>query len=406
MSAPISVEDALARIGAHSLPRETETIPVTAAAGRRLAAPVIAGLTQPPAAVSAMDGYAVRFADVQAPGARLKVIGTAPAGQPFDGKVGPGEAVRIFTGGQLPDGSDHIVIQEDTSRDGEAVLCQSAYTAPQFVRAAGIDFRKDEILIPAGKILSPAMLSLAAAANAATVEVERRLRIGILANGNELRPTGSVLAPGQIVNSNPAGLGALVAEWGGTPVDLGIAADSVESILDKIQHADIDIFLPVGGASVGDHDHMQTAFSQAGFEPVFSKIAVKPGKPTWFSRRNNQLALGLPGNPASALVCAHLFLKPLLTREFGLPVYPAVLTASLGANGSREQFLRASVHVSSDGTLCTAPLPNQDSSLLKPFLTANALIRRTAGAAEERAGARVQIILTAALNNTPAGPGT
>lgn len=397
MSHPIPVEEALFLLQAHALDLLAEKVPVAEAAGRRLAQPVTARLTHPPAAVSAMDGYAVRLADVRSPGAKLTVVGTAPAGAPFVDHLKPGQAVRIFTGGHLPAGADHIVIQEDTRPEGDQVYCINGYEAPAFVRAAGIDFTLGERLIDAGAVLTPAAVALAAAANHGHLSVIRRPRVGILANGDELRPPGSDLLPGQVVNANADGLGALVAAWGGEPVDLGIASDSTASILERIQSADIDLFLPVGGASVGDHDHMRAAFKADGFQPVFEKVAIKPGKPTWFSRRDGQRVLGLPGNPASAFVCAHLFLKPLLTGTFTLPTHSAILATPLAANGNREQFLRARVNFSQQGQLIAEAAPDQDSSLLKPLLTSNGLIRRKALAAAEPAGASLPILLIGPL---------
>ena len=397
MSRLVSVEDALGLLKAHALDLPVQKVTVADCAGRRLAETAIARLTQPPAAVSAMDGYAVRLADVRAPGARLTVIGAAPAGAPFAGEVGPGQAVRIFTGGHLPAGADHIVIQEDTAPDGEKIHCLNGYDASEFVRAAGLDFAEGERLIEAGAVLTPAALALAAAANLGDLSVFRRPRVGILANGDELRPPGSDLLPGQVVNANAGGLGALVSFWGGEPVDLGIAPDSPDAILEHIQTTNIDLFLPVGGASVGDHDHMRAAFLKAGFKPVFEKIAVKPGKPTWFSQRGNQRVLGLPGNPASAFVCAQLFLRPLLTGTFTLPVLPAILAAPLPANGNREQFLRAHISLSPHGQLMAETARNQDSSLLKPLLWSNGLIRRAAHAPAEPAGASLNFLLIGQL---------
>ncbi len=397
MSGLVSVDDALVLLGRNRLTLQTETVALDAASGRRLAAPLVARVTQPPAAISAMDGYAVRLADVRAPGAVLDVIGEAPAGLPFRGEVRVGAAVRIFTGAHIPEGADHVVIQEDAERRDGQVVCRKSYDASAFVRLAGIDFLEGETLISSGTVLTPVALSLVAASNHAELHVFKRPRIGLLANGDELRPPGSVLAEGQVVNANPASLSALVRAWGGEPVDLGIAGDSVDAILRRIQDTAIDLFLPVGGASVGDHDHMRAAFAIAGFEPVFEKIAVKPGKPTWLSRRNGQRVLGLPGNPASALVCAHLFLKPLLLDSFSLQILPAELAEPLPANDAREQFLRAVVQVSGQGRLVVKAASDQDSSLLKPFLSANGLIRRMPNAGAAPAGAVLPVVMIGAL---------
>ena len=394
MNGLISVDDALAAIAGNALDLSIERLSIEDANGRRLAEDLGARVSRPPADMSAMDGYAVRLEDVRSPGTRLSVIGEAPAGAPFAGKVGPGEAVRIFTGGELPAGADHIAIQEDTTRDESTIVCVNGYGSPQFVRKAGRDFDEGDLLLPEGATLGAAELGLLAAGNIGEVKFLRRPRIGILANGNELKPPGSELDRGEIVNSNPVALAALIRDWGGEPVDLGIAEDTLEAIAARIETAkDIDIFLPVGGASVGDHDLMRPAFAAAGFEPVFEKIAVRPGKPTWFSRRNGTRVLGLPGNPASALVCAQLFLKPLIT---GTPqsLVPASLACDIEANGPREHYMRAFVSLSADGRLTVDPAPDQDSSLIKPFVKSAALLRRLPDAPARKRGEPVDIILT------------
>ncbi|WOR16184.1 molybdopterin molybdotransferase MoeA [Hyphomonas sp. FCG-A18] len=398
MSGLISVDQALAHLSAHPLPVVHRTVPLSEALGRRLAEPVLARVTRPPAAVSAMDGYAVRLGDVRESGAKLRVIGEAPAGTPFEKAVGAGEAVRIFTGGELPNGADHIVIQEDTIRNGDVVTCKDSYAQAQFVRAAGLDFSEGETLIEAGTVIGAAELAIAAAANRATLNVVQRPRVGILANGDELRPPGSELKRGQIVNSNPAGLAPLIQAWGGEPIDLGVASDSVESIREHMHvGGEIDLYLPVGGASVGDHDYMRAAFAEEGFTPVFEKIAVKPGKPTWFSTREGQRVLGLPGNPASAFVCAHLFASALLGAAWTERQVMAQLSAPLKESGKREQFLRAMATLGEDGQLRVEAATNQDSSLLRPFLSCNALIRREIGAAGKSMGDTVPIIMIGPL---------
>ena len=393
MSGLISVDEALRRLTAHALKPDPESVPVAEAQGRVLAQAVRANVSRPPNAVSAMDGYAVRLHDVREPGARLSIIGEAPAGAPYAGTLGAGEAVRIFTGGEMPEGADHVVIQEDTEREGDTVICREGYETAEYVRRAGMDFHAGDTLLEAGARLGAGELALAAAANHGTLPVRKRLRVGILANGNELKAPGSELAPGEIVNSNPAGLAALVRDWGGEPVDLGIAEDRMEAIRHSIDSAPgIDIFLPVGGASVGDHDLMRPAFAVEGFEPVFEKVAVRPGKPTWFSHRGEQRVLGLPGNPASALVCAHLFLRPLLTGA-GLVLTKARLAAALPANGPREHFMRAKIAVTDGGVLTAQAASNQDSSLISPFIASAGLIRRLPGAPEAETGQVVDCVL-------------
>lgn len=398
MSGLVSVDEALRLLDQNGFTPPAERVALAEADGARLAEDVVALVSRPPLPVSAMDGYAVRLADVGRAGSQLDVIGEAPAGIPFTGEVGPGQAVRIFTGGVLPEGSDHIIIQEEARRDGQTVIFETGHDAPRNVRPAGLDFKKDAILLRAGTRLGAAELALAAAANHATVMVRRRLRVGLLANGNELRPPGSTLAPGEIINSNPVALSVLVQSWGGIPVDLGIAGDSEADIRAHIAEAEhIDLFLPVGGASVGDHDHMRGAFARGGFQPVFEKVAVKPGKPSWFSSRGAQRVMGLPGNPASALVCAHLFARPLITQTHGHQTRPAALTTDLPANGPREAFLRAAVAFGPEGRLSVTPAPNQDSSLISPFLSANGLVRRRPHAAAVQAGRPVDVVLIGPL---------
>ena len=394
MSGLISVDEAWARLAANTPKPETEIIPIADALGRRLAEDVYATVSKPSAAVSAMDGYAVRLDDVREPHARLRVIGTSPAGHPFDGEIRHGEAVRIFTGGEVPAGADHIVIQEDVTREGDEILCALTYSAPRHIRPAGQDFNAGDLLVSSGTRLKPGDLSLIAAANVAEVLVYKQLRVGILSNGDELKPPGSDLKPGEIVNSNPAALAALVTQWGGVPVQLGIARDSVEDIQSRIQGAEnIDIFVPVGGASVGDHDHMRPAFKALGFAPVFEKVAVKPGKPTWLFRSENAVALGLPGNPASAYVCAQLFLRPLV-ESAGVPtLIHAKITTALSDVSSRDEFLRANLEFTEDAELNISPVSDQDSSLIHPLSRCNALIRRPARSGSLENGEIVPVLL-------------
>lgn len=393
----ISRAEALQHLADVSPITEIERIPLQAGAGRVLAEPVIAAHTHPPDNMSAMDGYAARFEDSHL-GQALAVIGEAAAGHPFQGQVQTGQCVRLFTGSVIPDGADHVIIQEDVTRQGDEIEITDAQTGPRHIRKAGIDFRQGDELIPAGTRLTPRQLSICAAANMADLAVLRQPRIALLANGDELRPPGSALEPGQIIASNEYSLTALIEAWGGRVINLGIAPDDPNEIRSRITGAETaDLFVPVGGASVGDHDHMKSVFSDLGFASVFSKVAVRPGKPTWMSKKGEQLVLGLPGNPASALVCAHLFLKPLIARLLGAELLDVTIRASLSdplsSNGGRESFLRARMNYSDAGERIVTPAGNQDSSLLSPFVTANVLIHRPIDAPALSTGDTVDCVL-------------
>jgi molybdopterin molybdotransferase len=389
----ITRQEALALIGNLPAIQETETLPLEACVGRILADDVAAKLTHPPAAMSAMDGYAVSFSGTLGD-APLQVIGEAAAGAPFDGVVSHGQCVRLFTGSVIPRGCDHVIIQEHVRRQANTVWVEAPQASPRNIRPAGIDFHEGQVLLEAGLPLRPVHLSIAAAANHAAMNVRRRPRVALLTNGDELKPPGSGLEPGQIISSNEYALMALIRGWGAEAFNLGTAADDPSDIRQRVENAgNPDVFVPIGGASVGDHDHMKDVFLNLGFETVFSKIAIKPGKPTWHARRNHQSVLGLPGNPASALVCAHLFLKPLLSA---LQLRPAdelwargVLSNSLPANGPREAFLRATLVATGGASPSIVPASDQDSSLLSPFASANFLVHRPANAPASPAGDNV-----------------
>lgn len=393
----ISRAEALQHIASVIPITDTERIAIQAGVGRTLAQPVIAQHTQPPDRMSAMDGYAVRLVDCVA-GHSLNVIGEAAAGHPYVGAVASGECVRVFTGSVVPSGADHVIIQEDVEREGSTIIVSETPSSARHIRAAGIDFNAGDVLIPNGFRLAARQLSICAAANLAEIEVRRAPRIALLANGDELRPPGSTLEPGQIIASNEYSLTALIEAWGGCVENIGIAPDDPAEIRARIEAAGaVDVFVPVGGASVGDHDHMKTVFADLGFETIFSKVAVRPGKPTWMSRSGDRLVLGLPGNPASALVCAHLFLKPLIASLLGAEelqtTIPAALQAPLNANGRRESFLRGRLSYSETGERMVMPASDQDSSLLSPFVTSNVLIHRPVDAPALRTGDVVDCVL-------------
>lgn len=391
----ISVDEALSHIRENRPARKTEIISLHTAHGRQLAQDVIAKVSKPPTDVSAMDGYAVRLADVQSPNAKLAVIGETPAGAPFAGSVKSGEAVRLFTGSTIPKGTDHVIIQENVERDGDTLLAPGSYQKQANIRKAGLDFCTGDTVLKASSNLSPYALAIASAANHASVSVFKKLNVAILSNGNELKPPGSELKFGDIVSSNAATLCALTEQWGANTSDLGIAKDSVDAICTKVEAAEneTDIYIAIGGASVGDYDYMKRAFSDLGFQFIFEKVAVKPGKPTWFARSNDQLVIGLPGNPASAFVCATLFVKPLLESHNTLNFLKARTRTTLEPVGAREVYLRATAEIDQNAELWVTPTTNQDSSRMTPFLTSNCLLRRPTNSAKSFAGDVTEILL-------------
>ncbi|SDU11388.1 gephyrin-like molybdotransferase Glp [Stappia sp. ES.058] len=382
----ISVDEALARLLRGVAPLETEAVALENANGRCLAQDIRARRTQPPFSASAMDGYAVRAADIATVPVRLRVIGEAPAGHGFAGEIGPFEAVRIFTGAPLPRGADTILIQENaepTGGDGSITALETADTG-RYVRPAGLDFREGDVLLQAGCRLGFSELALAAGMNHATLPVVRRPRVAILATGDELVPPGANSGPDQIIASNHIGVGAIVEDNGGLPIHLGIAEDRPDALARKIAAARecrADVLVTLGGASVGDHDLVQEALGNAGMHLAFWRIAMRPGKPLMAGRIGSMQVLGLPGNPVSSLVCSLLFLKPLLAALSGLQA-PARLTervplaAPVGENDRREDYLRARLEIEGDGTERVKPFDKQDSSMLTTLASANALIVR------------------------------
>lgn len=387
----ISVSQALSILSEYVVTTDIENIHLLDAVGRKLSQDVMTDLTLPPHDASAMDGYAVRLADVARVGSQLNVIGEVPAGHRFKGQVLNGEAVRIFTGSPVPTGADHIIIQENVERNGNIINVMTAATTSKHIRRAGIDFKKGDIILHKGQRLDEANIALAAASNHATLPVFQSPKISILAAGDELVPVGSAHKDGDIVNSNRAALSALVRLWGGTVHMTALTKDDPKAIRDMfLQAKHSDIIVPVGGASVGDHDHMRRVFTDLGGEIIFEKVAVKPGKPTWFGMLDGVPVLGLPGNPASAIICAHLFLKPLIGGP-SARFTQARLSTGLRSNGPRETYLRARLWAD-DTTLHVKPFPRQDSSLLTPFQTANVLIRRPSNSEALTAGQSIEVL--------------
>jgi molybdopterin molybdotransferase len=377
MAALFSVEQARTAMLAGIKVLAAERVALAQARSRVLAEPVVAVRDQPPFAVSAMDGYAIRAAD--APG-NLQVIGESAAGKGFDGICGAGQAVRISTGAAIPQGADTVVIQEEVHRQSDVVTVPAAH-ANAHIRPQGGDFRGGNVLLDAGRLLDGVALSLAAAAGRADLAVIRRPRIAILCSGDELVPPGAQAGPWQIFESGSIGVAALAQGWGADAHKLDIERDDVAAIARAAESGlkASDLLLVIGGASVGDHDHARPALQQLGLQLAVEKIAVRPGKPTWFGTTSLGPVLGLPGNPASALVCAHLFLRPLVEKMLGREPHVALTRAqlerALPANGLREHYLRARLTCDAQGQMLVQAFEDQDSSLHSIFAAANALIR-------------------------------
>lgn len=367
-----------------------ETVPLSEADGRVLARAVVALRDQPPFDASAMDGWAVRLADV-GEAAVLLIVGESAAGRGHETLLGPGEAVRIFTGAPVPAGADRVVIQEEARREGDRVHLGPAGGGAN-IRPRGGDFRAGDVLLEPGVRLDPWRLSLAAAAGRASLHVARRPRVAILATGEELAAPGSEAGPFQIYESGGVGLSAMIARWGGEPVRLTPAGDDEAAIAAAVAGADADLVVTVGGASVGDYDLVKPALAGLGLSLEVETVNIRPGKPTWFGvLGDGRLVLGLPGNPASAFVCAELFLKPLVRTFQGAAAGPAMtrarLAEALPTNGPREHWMRA--RLVPNGVTAFA---DQDSSLVTVFAAADVLLRRRAGATAAEVGEEVDIL--------------
>ena len=387
----ISVEEALDHLFALVTPLGSETVPLTEAVGRVMATDAVATRNQPPFAASAMDGYAVRGAEV-AVGAVFDVIGEAAAGHAFDGTCGAGQAVRIFTGAPLPEAADHVVIQEDVVREADRITLTQRLGQGHNVRPAGGDFLEGDCLT-APRLLRPSDIALLASMNIADVNVTRRPDIALISTGDELVMPGEDPKPDQIIASNTFGLKALLDGLGARARILPIAGDSrplLEAAFDLAKGA--DLVVTIGGASVGDHDLVGAVAEDLGMERAFYKIAMRPGKPLMAGRMGDAVMVGLPGNPVSAMVCGHIFLGPLIRAMLGLgaaslPRQTAPLAIDVSANGPREHYMRAFLK---DGAI--TPETRQDSSLLTVLADANALMIRPRDDGPRKAGEIVDYI--------------
>lgn len=402
----LTVAEARARILASAAPLPGELVSVAQGLGRVLAEDLTARVTQPPVAVSAMDGYAVRGADVASAPVTLRVVGHVPAGARHEGSLGSGECVRIFTGAPLPDGADSIVIQENTRAGQGTVEVLEATPTGRYVRPAGLDFAAGRVGLPAGRRLTARDVGLAAAMNRPWLSVRRRPRVAVLATGDEVVMPGDPVGPSQIVSSNALALMAFLACEGVEAVNLGIAPDRADALQAYAAGAaGMDLLLTTGGASVGEHDLVQSALGEKGLALDFWKIAMRPGKPLMFGRMGATALLGLPGNPVSTLVCALLFVRPFLRALQGLPTAveteTALAAADLPENDNREDYLRARLSRDAEGRLWAEPFGKQDSSMLALMAGADALAIRPVRAPALAKGSEIQVIRIAGSAFSP-----
>ncbi len=394
----LPVSEALTRILSGVKPLGAEKVSLAEVCGRVLASTVKAKRAQPPFAASAMDGYALRHADVATVPARLNLVGISAAGHGFRGRVKVGTAVRILTGAPVPAGADTVVIQENTVRDGDQLLVNETAAPGKNIRRAGLDFKVGDVLVSVGQTLTPRDIGLLAAGNAAAVAVRRKPKIVLFTTGDELVLPGERPHKDQIVSSNSHALAAMSQQFGADVVNLGIVKDSLKATVAAVRKGlGADVLLTTGGASVGDHDYVQAAFKACGVKIDFWKIALRPGKPFMYGRKGRTHVMGLPGNPVSALVTARIFLKPLLDAFAGLPVeeqlHTAVLNGDLAVNDNRQDYLRATLRFQPDGRRIVTPFGLQDSSMQRTLQSSQALILREPFAPAVASGALVSIIL-------------
>lgn len=387
----ISVAEAQARLLAMATPVSSESVPLRQAAGRRAAEDIIARRTQPYTDLSAMDGYAIRYADLPGP---LTLIGESAAGHPFAGTINPGETVRIFTGAALPAGADTVMVQEEVRADGAAIALIGEGPPRQGanVRRRGLDFSAGDALVARGERLTPARIALAGAAGHGALAVNRPIRVALIATGDELGPPGTDAAEGALPETNAVMLAALLADLPVEISDLGIIPDRLDALTKAFASAHADLIVTTGGASVGDHDLVRPALQAAGGAIDFWRIALRPGKPMLAGTLGDALVVGLPGNPVSAFVTAQLFVRPLIAALGGArdplpPTMTATLDKPLPANDKRQDYLRARVD---QGQVSVAKV--QDSSMLRALAAANCLVIRAPHAPAAAAGDQVQIL--------------
>ncbi len=395
----LSVVDARAAILAHAKTTPVESVALWDADDRILANALCATRTQPPFDVSAMDGFAVRAADIASLPVSLKLIGESAAGHGYNQSVGPKEAVRIFTGAPIPDGADAVVIQENTSYDAIKVTVKVGVPEVGHIRTRGFDFTEGQQLISIPRRLNARDITLSAAMGHATLPVRRRPRIALLATGDELVLPGEPTGPDQIVCSNPFGIASIIRRAGGEPVFLGIAQDDRAELAAKLNDGiDCDVTVAIGGASVGDHDLVGPVLKELGLSLDFWRIAMRPGKPLMYGRLGRRHVLGLPGNPVSSMICARIFLVPLIHALLGLDpaadtTSDAIAGSAMTANGPREHYMRATLTIAPDGTQIAIPVRSQDSSLLSPLAQADALIVRPPGDRAIAEGQAIKVLL-------------
>lgn len=398
----LPVEEALNRILAKIPVMDIEEIEIRYATGRILREDICATRSQPPSDGSAMDGYAYSHADQNETGkTHFKIIGEAPAGKPFEKKLSAGEAIRIFTGGAMPQGADTVIMQENTkvSEDGLILTINESQVFARHVRKKGNDFNKGDVLLKAGRRLSPRDIGVIAMANVSKIRVSKKPTIALLSTGDELQMPGEAKNESEIVNSNSPMLAGLIEKAGGIALELGIARDNKASIIEKVSgFKDADMLITIGGASVGDYDIVAPTLEELGFVVDFWKIAMRPGKPVIFGELDGKPVLGLPGNPVSAMVGGALFLVPILDRylnchQSSLKEIKAFSNSDIKENGNRQAYLRAQLSYSSDGKIMVQNMTSQDSAALLSFSNSDGLIIRPIGSPAISKGTLVSVLV-------------